>query len=123
MFVFAVADTLARFEEDARRFLFPEPKLVPTSSGVEREVLMTRAPYFPVGPHITLKGQCVAFIVTSSGDVADYNELNATFTYSFLSKHVGDYEPEFGLSIRGYCRNIVAQHGRPCGRGPGSLIM
>ncbi|XP_032400688.1 spermatogenesis associated 6-like protein [Etheostoma spectabile] len=42
-----VADTLASFEEDARRFLFPEPRLVPSSSGVDREVLMTRAPHFP----------------------------------------------------------------------------
>ncbi|TNN32321.1 Spermatogenesis-associated protein 6 [Liparis tanakae] len=42
--------SLACFEEDARRFLFPEPKLVPSSSGVDREVLMTRAPHFPVGP-------------------------------------------------------------------------
>ncbi|XP_030018769.1 spermatogenesis associated 6-like protein [Sphaeramia orbicularis] len=42
-----VGDTLACFEEDARSFLFPEPKLVPSFSGVEREVLMTRAPYFP----------------------------------------------------------------------------
>ncbi|XP_041635575.1 spermatogenesis associated 6-like protein [Cheilinus undulatus] len=40
-------DTLACFEEDARRFLFPEPKLVPSFSGVDREVLMTRAPHFP----------------------------------------------------------------------------
>ncbi|XP_058479783.1 spermatogenesis associated 6-like protein [Solea solea] len=40
-------DTLACFEEDARQFLFPEPKLVPSFSGVDREVLMTRAPYFP----------------------------------------------------------------------------
>ncbi|XP_034722313.1 spermatogenesis associated 6-like protein [Etheostoma cragini] len=47
VFVFAVADTLASFEEDARRFLFPEPELVPSSSGVDREVLMTRAPHFP----------------------------------------------------------------------------
>ncbi|XP_034092525.1 spermatogenesis associated 6-like protein isoform X2 [Gymnodraco acuticeps] len=42
-----VDDTLACFEEDARHFLFPEPKLVPSSSGVDREVLMTRAPHFP----------------------------------------------------------------------------
>ncbi|XP_029310725.1 spermatogenesis associated 6-like protein isoform X3 [Cottoperca gobio] len=41
-----VTETLACFEEDARRFLFPEPKLVPCSSGVDREVLMTRAPHF-----------------------------------------------------------------------------
>ncbi|XP_051799826.1 spermatogenesis associated 6-like protein [Acanthochromis polyacanthus] len=42
-----VGDTLACFEEDARTFLFPEPKLVPSFSGVDREVLMTRAPHFP----------------------------------------------------------------------------
>uniref|UniRef100_A0A3B3XTI4 Spermatogenesis-associated protein 6 N-terminal domain-containing protein n=1 Tax=Poecilia mexicana TaxID=48701 RepID=A0A3B3XTI4_9TELE len=39
-------DTLAFFEEDARSFLFPEPKLVPSFSGVDREVLMTRAAHF-----------------------------------------------------------------------------
>lgn len=50
VFVSAVGDTLACFEEDARSFLFPEPKLVPSFSGVDREVLMTRAPHFPVGP-------------------------------------------------------------------------
>ncbi|XP_059210436.1 spermatogenesis associated 6-like protein [Centropristis striata] len=42
-----VADTLAYFEDDVRHFLFPEPKLVPCSSGVDREVLMTRVPHFP----------------------------------------------------------------------------
>ncbi|KAM4612405.1 spermatogenesis associated 6-like protein [Polymixia lowei] len=42
-----VGETLACFEEDARHFLFPEPKLVPSFSGVDREVLMTRAPHFP----------------------------------------------------------------------------
>ncbi|XP_008317515.1 spermatogenesis associated 6-like protein [Cynoglossus semilaevis] len=42
-----VGDTLAYFEEDARKFLFPEPRLVPSFSGVDQEVLMTRAPYFP----------------------------------------------------------------------------
>ncbi|XP_050971105.1 spermatogenesis associated 6-like protein [Labeo rohita] len=40
-------EILASFEEDARCFLFPEPKLVPSFSGVEREVLMTRHPTFP----------------------------------------------------------------------------
>ncbi|TRY97154.1 hypothetical protein DNTS_009640 [Danionella cerebrum] len=42
-----VGEILASFEEDARSFLFPEPKLVPSFSGVEREVLMTRNPSFP----------------------------------------------------------------------------
>lgn len=54
-FVFAVGETLAYFEEDARRFLFPEPKLVPSFSGVEREALMTRAPHFPVGVTLAIK--------------------------------------------------------------------
>lgn len=49
MSVFAVGNTLACFEEDARSFLFPEPKLVHSFSGVDREVLMTRASHFPVG--------------------------------------------------------------------------
>ncbi|KAF4110572.1 spermatogenesis associated 6-like protein isoform X2 [Onychostoma macrolepis] len=40
-------EILGSFEEDARSFLFPEPKLVPSFSGVEREVLMTRHPTFP----------------------------------------------------------------------------
>ncbi|KAM8880965.1 spermatogenesis associated 6-like protein isoform 2-T2 [Synchiropus picturatus] len=41
-----VGETLAFFEESARLFFFPEPKLVPCLSGVDREVLMTRAPSF-----------------------------------------------------------------------------
>ncbi|XP_036002014.1 spermatogenesis associated 6-like protein isoform X2 [Fundulus heteroclitus] len=44
---FVDGDTLACFEEDARSFLFPEPKLVAPFSGVGREVLMTRAGHFP----------------------------------------------------------------------------
>nr|XP_023676656.1 spermatogenesis associated 6-like protein isoform X2 [Paramormyrops kingsleyae] len=42
-----VGELLAHFEADARSFLFPEPKLVAPSSGVDREVLMTRSPVFP----------------------------------------------------------------------------
>ncbi|KAK1797034.1 hypothetical protein P4O66_008427 [Electrophorus voltai] len=38
---------LASYEEDARSFLFPEPKLIPSFSGGGREVLMTRDPSFP----------------------------------------------------------------------------
>ncbi|KAJ8268933.1 hypothetical protein COCON_G00115400 [Conger conger] len=46
-------ESLAYFEVDTRSFLFPEPKLVPSSSGVDREVLMTRAPTFPgIAPRI-----------------------------------------------------------------------
>ncbi len=49
---FAAGEILASFEEDARSFLFPEPKLVPSFSGVEREVLMTRHPTFPVSVYL-----------------------------------------------------------------------
>ncbi|RVE60134.1 hypothetical protein OJAV_G00177870 [Oryzias javanicus] len=38
---------LASFEENTRSFLFPEPKLVRPFSGVDREALMMREPYFP----------------------------------------------------------------------------
>ncbi|XP_015201380.1 spermatogenesis associated 6-like protein isoform X2 [Lepisosteus oculatus] len=42
-----VGETLAFYEEDARTFLFPEPKLAPSYPGVDREILMTRAHVFP----------------------------------------------------------------------------
>ncbi|GAA6104275.1 spermatogenesis associated 6-like protein isoform X2 [Tachysurus ichikawai] len=42
-----VGEVLAIYELDARSFLFPEPKLVPSFSGEDREVLMTRDPTFP----------------------------------------------------------------------------
>ncbi|KAL6490595.1 hypothetical protein MHYP_G00009400 [Metynnis hypsauchen] len=42
-----VGEVLASYEENARSFLFPEPKLVPSFSGGDREVLMTRDPAFP----------------------------------------------------------------------------
>ncbi|XP_013876550.1 spermatogenesis associated 6-like protein isoform X2 [Austrofundulus limnaeus] len=40
-------EILACFEEDARSFLFSEPKIVPPLSGVDREVLMMKASHFP----------------------------------------------------------------------------
>ncbi|KAB5579387.1 hypothetical protein PHYPO_G00194470 [Pangasianodon hypophthalmus] len=42
-----VGEVLAVYENDARSFLFPEPKLVPSFSGRDHEVLMTRDPTFP----------------------------------------------------------------------------
>lgn len=47
-FLLAVGKVLAVYEDDARRFLFPEPKLVPSFSGGDCEVLLTRDPTFPV---------------------------------------------------------------------------
>ncbi|XP_010888579.2 spermatogenesis associated 6-like protein [Esox lucius] len=61
-----VGEALACFEEDTRRFLFPEPRLVPASSGVDREVLMTRSKSFPgIAPRLefstrTTIGECSA---------------------------------------------------------------
>ncbi|KAI4900166.1 hypothetical protein NFI96_023892 [Prochilodus magdalenae] len=40
-------EVLASYEENARSFLFPEPKLVPSFCGGDRKVLMTRDPAFP----------------------------------------------------------------------------
>ncbi|XP_029107619.1 spermatogenesis associated 6-like protein isoform X4 [Scleropages formosus] len=42
-----LGESLAHIEQDVRQFLFPEPKLVPPSPGVDREVLMMRASNFP----------------------------------------------------------------------------
>ncbi|XP_068164054.1 spermatogenesis associated 6-like protein [Antennarius striatus] len=57
-----VGDTLASFEEDARRFLFPEPRLRPSFSGVDREVLMTRAPHFPgIAPRLEFSTKTTIF--------------------------------------------------------------
>ncbi|XP_062849242.1 spermatogenesis associated 6-like protein [Trichomycterus rosablanca] len=42
-----VGEVLARYEENVRSFLFPEPKLVPGFSGEDREVLMKRDSTFP----------------------------------------------------------------------------
>ncbi|KAG7461899.1 hypothetical protein MATL_G00196070 [Megalops atlanticus] len=55
-------ETLAYFEEDARTFLFPEPKLVPSSPGVDRRVLMTRALTFPgIAPRIEFSTRTTIF--------------------------------------------------------------
>ncbi|KAJ8385237.1 hypothetical protein AAFF_G00191140 [Aldrovandia affinis] len=46
-------ESIAYLEEEARTFLFPEPRLVPSSPGVGRVVLMTRAPNFPgIAPRV-----------------------------------------------------------------------
>ncbi|KAJ8008238.1 hypothetical protein DPEC_G00102730 [Dallia pectoralis] len=61
-----VGENLACFREDTRHFLFPEPRLVPCYSGVDREVLMTRSTSFPgIAPRLefstrTSIGECSA---------------------------------------------------------------
>ncbi|XP_042368313.1 LOW QUALITY PROTEIN: spermatogenesis associated 6-like protein [Plectropomus leopardus] len=65
--------TLACFEEDARRFLFPEPKLVPSFSGVDREVLMTRAPHFPgIAPRLEFSTKTTIMECPADADINIY---------------------------------------------------
>ncbi|XP_030285840.1 spermatogenesis associated 6-like protein isoform X2 [Sparus aurata] len=66
-------DTLACFEEDARHFLFPEPKLVPAFSGVDREVLMTRAPHFPgISPRLEFSTKTSIVECSAEADINIY---------------------------------------------------
>ncbi|XP_071334360.1 spermatogenesis associated 6-like protein isoform X2 [Trachinotus anak] len=66
-------DTLACFEEDARRFLFPEPKLVPSFSGVDREILMTRAPYFPgIAPRLEFSTKTTIIECSADAEINIY---------------------------------------------------
>ncbi|XP_018549359.1 spermatogenesis associated 6-like protein isoform X3 [Lates calcarifer] len=68
-----VGDTLASFEEDARRFLFPEPRLVPSFSGVDREVLMTRAPYFPgIAPRLEFSTKTTIIECSADAEINIY---------------------------------------------------
>ncbi|XP_071334363.1 spermatogenesis associated 6-like protein isoform X5 [Trachinotus anak] len=68
-----VGDTLACFEEDARRFLFPEPKLVPSFSGVDREILMTRAPYFPgIAPRLEFSTKTTIIECSADAEINIY---------------------------------------------------
>uniref|UniRef100_UPI0037E7C113 spermatogenesis associated 6-like protein n=1 Tax=Semicossyphus pulcher TaxID=241346 RepID=UPI0037E7C113 len=70
-------DTLACFEEDARRFLFPEPKLVPSFSGVDREVLMARAAYFPgIAPRLEFSSKTTIIECSADAQINIYpNQL------------------------------------------------
>ncbi|KAM9836762.1 spermatogenesis associated 6-like protein [Aulostomus maculatus] len=72
-----VGDALACFEEDARRFLFPEPKLVPTFSGVDREVLMTRAPYFPgIAPRLEFSTKTTIIECSADAGINIHPDVN-----------------------------------------------
>uniref|UniRef100_A0A671LNU7 Spermatogenesis associated 6-like protein n=1 Tax=Sinocyclocheilus anshuiensis TaxID=1608454 RepID=A0A671LNU7_9TELE len=62
-------EILASFEEDARSFLFPEPKLAPSFSGVERAVLMTRHPTFPgISPRLEFSTKTTFSEISSDND-------------------------------------------------------
>ncbi|XP_036968969.1 spermatogenesis associated 6-like protein isoform X4 [Acanthopagrus latus] len=69
-------DSLACFEEDARRFLFPEPKLVPSFSGVDREVLMTRAPHFPgISPRLEFSTKTSIVECSAEAEINTYPKV------------------------------------------------
>ncbi|KAM3590546.1 uncharacterized protein V6R79_011520 [Siganus canaliculatus] len=73
----SVGDTLACFEEDARSFLFPEPKLVPSFSGVDREVLMTRAPHFPgIAPRLEFSTKTTIIECSADAEVNIYPNVS-----------------------------------------------
>ncbi|XP_072314576.1 spermatogenesis associated 6-like protein [Eucyclogobius newberryi] len=65
--------TLAYYANDARRFLFPEPKLVPPSSGTEQEVLMSRAQHFPgICPRLEFSTTTTIFECEANAEIMDY---------------------------------------------------
>ncbi|XP_051552270.1 spermatogenesis associated 6-like protein [Myxocyprinus asiaticus] len=64
-------EILASYEEDARSFLFPEPKLVPSFSGVQREVLMTRASTFSgISPRLEFSSKTTISEISTSVPVS-----------------------------------------------------
>ncbi|KAK7910245.1 hypothetical protein WMY93_014929 [Mugilogobius chulae] len=68
-----IGNTLAYYANDARRFLFPEPKLVPPSSGTDQEVLMTRAQHFPgICPRLEFSTTTTIFECSAYEDIIDY---------------------------------------------------
>nr|XP_020450653.1 spermatogenesis associated 6-like protein isoform X3 [Monopterus albus]XP_020450654.1 spermatogenesis associated 6-like protein isoform X3 [Monopterus albus] len=69
-------DTLACFEEDARHFLFPEPRLVPSFSGVDREVLMSRAPHFPgIAPRLEFSTKTSIIECSANAEINIYRNV------------------------------------------------
>ncbi|XP_056225808.1 spermatogenesis associated 6-like protein [Seriola aureovittata] len=69
-------DTLACFEEDARRFLYPEPRLVPSFSGVDRKILMTRAAHFPgISPMLEFSTKTTIIQCSADAEVNIYPNI------------------------------------------------
>uniref|UniRef100_A0AAV2KPI8 Spermatogenesis-associated protein 6 N-terminal domain-containing protein n=1 Tax=Knipowitschia caucasica TaxID=637954 RepID=A0AAV2KPI8_KNICA len=65
--------TLAYYTNDARRFLFPEPKLVPPSSGTEQEVFMTRSQHFPgICPRLEFSTTTTIFECAAHAEIMNY---------------------------------------------------
>ncbi|KAK3567352.1 hypothetical protein QTP86_019917 [Hemibagrus guttatus] len=93
-----VGEVLATYEVDARSFLFPEPKLVPSFSGEDREVLMKRDPTFPgISPRLefstrTKISECSERDLSQSVPVKIIKRKRAK-----SSKHQGCYSAQRGF--------------------------
>lgn len=88
---FVAGEILACFEEDARSFLFPKPKLVTPLSGVDREVLMMKAFHFPVRPPLE----------THQSYFSKYNAFNE---HTFLNITFVHDESRFPVyTVNNYC--------------------
>ncbi|KAK3546480.1 hypothetical protein QTP70_026333, partial [Hemibagrus guttatus] len=93
-----VGEVLATYEVDARSFLFPEPKLVPSFSGEDREVLMKRDPTFPgISPRLefstrTKISECSERDLSQSVPVKIITRKRAK-----SSKHQGCYSAQRGF--------------------------
>ncbi|XP_055012791.1 spermatogenesis associated 6-like protein [Boleophthalmus pectinirostris] len=66
--------TLAYYANDARRFLFPEPKLVPPFSGTEQAVLMIQSENFPgiICPRLEFSTSTSIFECAANAEITDY---------------------------------------------------
>ena len=53
-------ELLATYQENAREFLFPTPRVSPTYPGVDREVLLQRASSFPgIAPKLEFSSRTI----------------------------------------------------------------
>lgn len=92
-------EILASFEEDARSFLFPEPKLVPSFSGVGREVLMTRHPTFPgISPRLEFSTKTTISEISSSNGFLSVPVRAMTRKTSKKSQKLGNISSQRHLS-------------------------
>ncbi|XP_035004143.2 spermatogenesis associated 6-like protein [Hippoglossus stenolepis] len=106
---------LACFEEDARRFLFPEPRLVPSFSGVDREVLMTRAPYFPgIAPRLEFSTKTT--IIESSADSEINIHLNVLMRPAIKRNLMRSSRPRTSSPQRNQSQTSARRRGGRTGR-------
>ncbi|XP_055084868.1 spermatogenesis associated 6-like protein [Periophthalmus magnuspinnatus] len=100
-----VGMTLAYYTNDARRFLFPEPKLVPPFSGTEQEILMTRSQNFPgiICPRLEFSTATTIFECAVNAEIIDYPNV--------------PLRPFMRRPRRCSCPRISSPQRRPCSVG------